>query len=94
MPDKGMTYEQAAHAMQSGVAVEQARGSQCGTPKHLRVGVNAAMADHAALAKLLIDKGVISEAEYLEALRLQMNEEVCRYQQRLKDTYGLDVTLG
>jgi hypothetical protein len=49
-------------------------------PKHLRVGVNAAMVDHSALVRLLIFKGVITEADYLEEIRLAMNEEVARYQ--------------
>lgn len=83
MANKDMSYVSAAHAMQSGVAMEQSRGSQCGTPKHLRVGVNSAMADHCALVRLLMSKGIITEAEYLEAIRLAMIEEVERYEKNL-----------
>jgi hypothetical protein len=33
-------YLDACHAVQSGVAFDQARGSDDGSPKHLRTGVN------------------------------------------------------
>jgi len=54
--------------------------NQATEPKHLRTGINCAMADQSGLAKLLIDKGLITENEYLEAIRLAMNEELARYQ--------------
>ena len=59
--DLGLSYEEAAHAMQSSVAHEMnLPHRQAPTePKHLRVGVNTAMVDHAALAYLLIQKGII-----------------------------------
>ena len=47
-------YVKAAHAMQSGVAVCMERGTAETTPKHLRVGVNSAMVNDAAIARLLI----------------------------------------
>jgi len=84
--DLGLTYEQAAHGMQTAVAfeIEQQRGDDPNTrstsPKHLRVGINARAVDHAALAYILIRKGIITEAEYLEELRLAMNDELARYQ--------------
>ena len=76
-------YTQALHAMQTGVALDQERGSVDGSPKHLRVGVNAAMCDHTALVKLLIAKGVITDEEYRGAITDEMNAEVERYEQRL-----------
>lgn len=79
--DLGLSYEAALHGMQSAVAYEMNKRSAPTDPKHLRVGVNAAMSDHAALAFLLIEKGVITEDEYLEALRQSMNNEVHRYEQ-------------
>lgn len=77
-------YRAAAHAMQSGVALDHSRGSQDGTPKHLRVGVNAAMCEHAALAALLISKGVFTRDEYEAAVALEMEAEVARYRERLE----------
>lgn len=49
-------------------------------PKHTRVGLNMRACDHAALASVLIEKGVITEEEYLERLRLFANEELARYE--------------
>jgi hypothetical protein len=49
-------------------------------PKHLRTGLNLSKSDMLGLAILLIDKGIITEEEYLEAMRLGANEELARYQ--------------
>ena len=84
--DLGLSYEEAAHAMQSAVAYEMNKRSAPTEPKHLRVGVNVAMCDHAALVFLLVEKGVITEEEYLEAIRQSMNNEVHRYEQALDPT--------
>lgn len=87
-------YQQMCHAMQSGVAAEIAQGmAEDTTPKNLRTGVNSAMVDASALAKLLIEKGVISEQEYANALCDGMVEEVKLYERRLSDDLGRDVTL-
>lgn len=77
------TYEDALHAMQTGVAIEQGKGSDNGLPKHLRVGVNAAMCDHTGLVRLLISKGVITQDEYIQAITEEMNREVERYEKKL-----------
>jgi hypothetical protein len=76
-------YTDAAHAMQTAVAIDHARGNPDGSPKHLRVGVNAAMVDHAALATLLMDKGLITLDEYEAALAAAMEREVARYRDHL-----------
>lgn len=82
--------EAAAHRMQTGVAFEHGRGSGDGSPKHLRVGVNTALVDHGALAKILIDKGIITEEEYLEAIVLGMEAEADHYAKRINDELGTD----
>lgn len=87
-------YEAALHAMQSGVAMEMNYRTQPTESKHLRVGVNAAMADHGGLAKLLIDKGVITEAEYMDAITASMETEKARYEKHISDLVGKSVTLG
>ena len=56
-------------------ALKNARDQE---PGSLRVGLNTAMADHSALAKLLIDKGLITELEYGQALLEMMKLEVRR----------------
>lgn len=77
-------WHAAAHAMQSGVAYEMnIPGREHATrPKDLRVGVNTGLCDHAALARLLVAKGIISEVEYLEAIADEMEREVARYEAR------------
>ena len=87
-------YRDAVHAMQSGVAMEMQSGSNDTTPKHLRVGVNSALVDSAALAELLIAKGVITEAEYLETIAAGMEREAAAYEQRLSEHYGSKITLA
>lgn len=85
------TYLEACQAMQAGVAGEAAiHGglSPDQNPKHLRVGVNSALVNDGALAKLLIDKGLITEAEYLAAITAGMNAEVERYEQHLSEKTG------
>jgi len=81
MTDLGLSYEAAAHGVQSAVAQEMNDpGSHSTKPKHLRVGVDMSKADHAALAHLLIEKGVFTEAEYLEAMRLGANTELAMHE--------------
>lgn len=90
------TYHAAGHAVQSGVEFQIGIGAAkaAATPKHLRTGINMAMSDHAALARLLIDKGIIAEVEYLEALAAAAVAEQRRYEAELGEHYGTTVTLA
>ena len=74
--------------MQSGVAHEMATCDRATQPKHLRVGVNSAMVDNAALANLLIAKGVITLQEYMIAIADEMEEEVKRYEAKANKGFG------
>ncbi len=76
-------YHSAAHAMQTGVAYEMGKGKAGTEPKHLRVGVNAAMSDHEGLVRLLIAKGLFTEEEYVTAIADAMERERDRYQERM-----------
>lgn len=87
-------YEAACHAMQTGVKLDMENGSNSASPKYLRVGVNSAMVEHSALVQLLVRKGLITDDEYFETLADGMEEEVKRYEDRLKVLYGVDVKLG
>jgi hypothetical protein len=86
-------YQAALHAIQSGVNIliqeqpSQRVTGEC-SPKHLRVGVNSALLDSAALAKLLMDKGVFSEEEYFTYLAEFAELEVKDYEKRLTDMMG------
>jgi hypothetical protein len=72
-PKTTLTYAEAMHAMQTGVA--NLSGNDL-APKHLRVGINSALVDNAALARLLVKKGVFTQEEYTEEVRLEMCREV------------------
>ena len=86
-------YEDAVHAMQSGVAMMKNCNSNETDPKHLRVGINSAMCDSASLARLLIKKGVISEDEYIQSITEEMNNEVKRYEDRLSKMWNTKIEL-
>lgn len=86
-------YNAACHAMQSGVAMKMGYDAGETTPKHLRVGVNSAMVDSAALAELLMHKGVISSQEYLNALMQGMEREVELYKEVLSERFHADIDL-
>ena len=81
-------YADLLHAMQSGVKFSQDKTDQ--KPKHLRVGVNAALVDHGAVVRLLIEKGVFTEEEYLEALVAGMQDEVTKYRLAIGKERGID----
>jgi hypothetical protein len=80
-------YEEACHAMQTGVALamQKAGGPGAGdtSPKHLRVGVNSAMIQVTALVSVLVKKGVFTLDEYTDTLVEEMNNEVSRYEDEL-----------
>lgn len=81
-------YLDAAHAMQSGVAMMMNYKPQETEPKHLRVGINSAMVDNAAVAKLLIKKGIITEQEYNDAVTEEMELEAKRYEEAVNAHLG------
>ena len=90
-------YQRLAHAMQSGVKmvmnwedgpqpdnIEESSTS----PKHLRTGINAAMSDAGGLVRLLIDKGIITQEDYLTAICEAMEDVVKRYEEQIKKHFG------
>ncbi len=83
-------HNRAAHCMQAGVKMDFARrGFPDGDEHvHARVGINMALRDAASLAKLLIAKGIITQAEYVAALADGMEDEVRQYEAMLTKAYG------
>lgn len=83
-------YLSAAHAMQTGVKLEISRGNMSIPEMHkdLRVGVNSAMVEHAALVKLLLDKDIIAEVEYYKYLAEAFEAEAKRYEERVSAALG------
>ena len=83
----------AAHAVQSGVAVEMndnppSNSASPVSPKMLRTGVNMAMVEHGALVRLLIAKGVITDEEYMEELAKGLEDEKRAYEERISQRMG------
>jgi hypothetical protein len=100
MRDLGLSYEQAAHGIQSAIRFEMSRnglpeegrdsiGTIVNMLKHLRVGVDTRASDAGGLATLLIKKGVFTMEEYLEHMRLAANDELARYQDHCRREYDL-----
>ena len=94
MTDEEFTqkYESLGHAIQTGVAHELALEAPAiaDSPvgrliKHLRTGNNLRACDHAALAHLLIAKGVITDEEYKEALLKGLKREKESYERSLTE---------
>jgi uncharacterized lipoprotein YbaY len=87
-------YKALCHAMQTGVAFKMEYDPSDTQPKHLRVGINAAMCDHAALVNLLRSKGIITDDEYFDALIESMQTEVDNYRREISDQTGANITLA
>lgn len=90
-------YERALHAMQTGVKMlidNQGTSSGEASPKHLRVGVNAAMIDAGAQVSLLIKKGIFTEEEYFQALAEFSERDQKSYEEKVALVYGPGVKLG
>lgn len=96
MRDLGLSYEAAAHGVQSAVKyeMEQRKRPVDDELKHLRVGIDMRAADMRGLVELLIKKGVLTVEEYVEEMRLAANEELARYEDHVRRTYGLPPTMS
>lgn len=88
-----LRYMAAMHAMQTGIAYLIQQPNHDATPKHLRVGVNSALITNAAMMQLLLDKGIITQREYLEMLCAKAEEEVRIYEEQLSEQQGTVVNL-
>lgn len=92
-------YHAAAHAVQSGVAMEMnveraGDDNRSTSPKHLRVGIATAKAEQGGLATLLIAKGVFTSEEYTAAMADAMEGEQAIYERRLSGMLGREIKLG
>lgn len=85
MTDDRARYDRAVHCIQAGSKMLAARN---GEHPQSRTGINIAMRDHASIVKLLIDKRVITDAEYLKAIADGAEAEV----RSLEDQLGSGTT--
>lgn len=90
-------YAELMQKMQAGVKVDLASDPDSRKPgdmaKHLRVGVNSAMMETGALTALLIQKGIVTEAEWFDTLVVFAESEVRRYENLLSERFGRQVVL-
>ena len=104
--EKVEKYRQRMHALQTGVAFLQeyetksrnlpvCQGERQGdtSPKHLRVGINSAMVNDAALLELLIEKGIVTKEEHIDKLLVVIEREIQGYELSLTEIYGKAITL-
>ncbi len=93
-PRNDLDIPDAMHAMQSGVTYDyETRPDGPEDTKHFRVGINNALCSQAALAMLLVRKGIITAEEYEAALREEVNREVDSYEDLLTQRLGKKVVL-
>lgn len=90
---KKAAYLNLTHAMQSGVAMEMNYDREPTEPKHLRVALNTVLCQNAALVRLLMEKGIITEDEYWTQMLIAIIEEVDRYEASLRELIGGSITL-
>lgn len=84
-------YLQAAHRVQAGIAALIGLGDiryRGAESKHLRVGIDISKAEQEGLASLLIQKGVITEAEYLRAMTEAVEKEAAEFETRVQEAFG------
>jgi len=90
-------YLEALHKVQTGIQMllnaPLADYHEC-EPKHLRVGISSALVDSAALQKVLLDKGVITEEELAKALAELAEREAADYEIRVQKALRYPIKLG
>jgi len=91
-------YRAAMHKMQTGVALKMQHDPDETSQKHLRVGVNGAMADQGGLVTLLIEKGIFTVDEYEKVIADFAEREAKMYQDWVDAHFGTHgsttITLG
>lgn len=83
-------YTGAGHRIQTAIAVLIGRDADYTPvqPKHMRVGIDLSKSDMAGLARLLIEKGVFTEAEYVDAITRAAEDEAAAYEKEVQAVLG------
>jgi hypothetical protein len=95
MEDKGKIakdaerYERAAHRVQSAIAFHPDRPRD--QYKDLRTGLDLSKSDLGGLATLLIEKGLITKAEYIAAVADAAEREAEAKEHELSVRFGINV---
>jgi hypothetical protein len=82
-------YERAAHRVQTALAFMPDHDNM--KPKHLRTGIDMSKSDMAGLATLLVEKGVFTKEEYIEAVTTSAEAEADAYEHELSVRTGINV---
>jgi hypothetical protein len=88
--DLGLSYEEAAHGVQTAIAFSIEMGGKSTEPKHMRTGIDISKAEQAGIAHLLISKGIFTIDEYMETMRLAANTELFMHEKKAKSR-GIDI---
>lgn len=83
--DLGLSYVQALHGVQSANLHRSLVDHKFTEFKQTRTGIDSAHVSDRALASLLIEKGIITEEEYVERLRRAMNDELAEHENRMRE---------
>ena len=93
-PEQQARYSAALHRRQSAVALAESYGNKTVVShKHLRVGIDSALADQRALAELLIQKGIFTKEEYTEAIVQAAEREADSWVQKVRTDHNLPDTV-
>lgn len=93
-------YRAALQAVQAGAATEIGLNHPTFHPelqrafKHLRVGIDSAKVEQAALVALLIQRGILTEGDYVGAIADGMEQEKARWEAMLSARLNTKITLA
>ena len=82
-------YRRAAHRVQTALAFMPDHENM--TLKNLRTGIDMSKADQAGLAALLMEKGLFTLEEYIEALAKSAEREADQYEDEVSIRVGINV---
>lgn len=99
---KTLTTKELLHKIQTGIKFLHEKEVRDGVPedrqfcgpKHNRVGIDNALIEHGALVALLIEKGIIKYKDYMDTYIEFLERDLERYQKRVHDAYGPNVSIG
>jgi hypothetical protein len=97
--DLGLTYEKAMQGVESATRFVMTKE---GLPderddvvlrmlKRARALIDMRASEARALTHILVEKGVFTDEEFVERLRLSANEELAMFEAELSETYGAEI---
>lgn len=89
--EKKALYLRMMHGLQSSIAALMSFDLALGEKKHLRVGVDSALIQSSALARLLIEKDLITEEEFWDSTLIVLAEDLTKNRERFAKEMGVPV---